>query len=117
MCILKDHKIRKNVVTLVTQVLVDKDDPAFKNPTKPIGPYYSKEDAEKLQKQVVRAVNPKDQFIKIVNAAIKDNINTINPFTKFNKKALNKTKTKLNMYNNLEPKKTFIPSNPGKGSM
>jgi carbamate kinase len=36
------------VVTLVTQVLVDKDDPAFQNPSKPIGPYYSKEEADRL---------------------------------------------------------------------
>lgn len=42
------NKMDKNVITLVTQVLVDKEDPAFKNPTKPIGPYYSKEDADKI---------------------------------------------------------------------
>ena len=38
---------RRNVVTLVTQVVVDKEDPMFVNPTKPVGPYYTKEDAEK----------------------------------------------------------------------
>ena len=32
--------LNKKAVTIVTQVLVDKNDPAFKNPTKPIGPYY-----------------------------------------------------------------------------
>jgi len=32
--------LNKKAVTVVTQVLVDKNDPAFKNPTKPIGPYY-----------------------------------------------------------------------------
>lgn len=36
------------VVTLVTQVVVDKDDPAFLNPTKPIGPFYAEEEAKKL---------------------------------------------------------------------
>ncbi|GMU95260.1 carbamate kinase [Ignavibacterium album] len=46
--ILTEHKIRKNVVTLVTQVLVDKDDPAFENPSKPIGPFYLKEEADLL---------------------------------------------------------------------
>ena len=40
------ENIDRNVVTFVTQVLVDKDDPMFKNPTKPVGPYYSKEEAE-----------------------------------------------------------------------
>lgn len=46
--ILTENKIRKNVVTIVTQVLVDKDDPAFENPSKPIGPYYLKEEADLL---------------------------------------------------------------------
>lgn len=46
--ILTEHRLRKNVVTLVTQVLVDKDDPAFQNPSKPIGPFYLKEEADLL---------------------------------------------------------------------
>lgn len=46
--ILTENKIKKNVVTIVTQVLVDRDDPAFGNPTKPIGPFYLKEEAELL---------------------------------------------------------------------
>ena len=41
------ENIKRNVVTLVTQVEVDKNDPMFQNPTKPVGPYYSKEDAER----------------------------------------------------------------------
>lgn len=44
----KDQKIKKNVVTLVTQVLVGKDDPAFENPTKPVGAFYLKEEADLL---------------------------------------------------------------------
>lgn len=36
--------IEKGVACLVTQVLVREDDPAFMNPTKPIGPYYARED-------------------------------------------------------------------------
>lgn len=46
--ILTENKLRKNVVTIVTQVLVDKDDPAFENPSKPIGPFYLKEEADLL---------------------------------------------------------------------
>jgi carbamate kinase len=46
--LLKDLKIKKNVVTLVTQVLVDKNDPAFQNPTKPVGAFYLKEEADLL---------------------------------------------------------------------
>ncbi len=45
---LKKLNIDKKVVTLVTEVIVDEKDPAFKNPTKPIGMYYTKEEAEKL---------------------------------------------------------------------
>jgi len=37
------------VVSLITQVLVDAGDPAFRKPTKPIGPWYTKEDAERYR--------------------------------------------------------------------
>ena len=43
--------INKNVVTLVTQVLVDENDPAFKKPTKPVGAFYDKETAERISKE------------------------------------------------------------------
>ncbi len=46
--VLAEHGIEKNIVTLVTQVVVDKADPAFQNPTKPVGPYYKKEEADKM---------------------------------------------------------------------
>lgn len=49
--VLKEKKIKKEVVTLVTQVVVDRNDSAFKKPTKPIGPFYSKEKAEKYRKE------------------------------------------------------------------
>ncbi|MHA2298483.1 MAG: carbamate kinase [Candidatus Hodarchaeales archaeon] len=39
------------VVTVITQVVVSKDDPAFQNPTKPVGPFYNKEQAEKIQEE------------------------------------------------------------------
>lgn len=39
--------INKTVVSLVTQVLVDKNDPAFSNPTKPVGAFYSEEEIKK----------------------------------------------------------------------
>ncbi len=48
--ILNEKKVKRNVVTLVTQVVVDKDDPAFQNPTKPIGKFFLKEEAELLSK-------------------------------------------------------------------
>lgn len=46
---LKRRKINKDCCTIVTQVLVDKDDPAFKHPTKPVGAFYSKEEAKKFE--------------------------------------------------------------------
>ncbi len=48
--VLNDYKVDRNVVTLVTQVLVDIKDPAFENPTKPIGAFYIKEEADLLTK-------------------------------------------------------------------
>ena len=39
------------VVTLATQVVVDRNDPAFQNPTKPIGAFYSQEEARKLEQE------------------------------------------------------------------
>lgn len=38
------------VVTVATQMVVEKNDPAFKNPTKPIGPFYSEKEAEDLSR-------------------------------------------------------------------
>ncbi len=43
--VMRKEGIAKDVVSLVTQVLVDKDDPAFKNPTKPVGPVYKYDEA------------------------------------------------------------------------
>jgi carbamate kinase len=48
--ILYQRGIKKKVVTVITQTLVDKNDPAFKNPTKPIGSFMTKEDAERRQR-------------------------------------------------------------------
>lgn len=48
---LKKMGLDKKVVTVVTQVLVDKNDPSFQNPSKPIGPFYNKEEALKLQQE------------------------------------------------------------------
>ena len=48
---LKQNGINKTVSTIVTQVLVDLQDPLFQNPSKPIGSFYSKEEAEKIAKE------------------------------------------------------------------
>lgn len=48
---LRRLSIDREVVSIITQVVVDKDDPAFQNPTKPVGPYYSKDRAVLLMKK------------------------------------------------------------------
>lgn len=58
---LKDHGIDKPVVTVVTQVEVSPDDPDFQDPTKPVGPFYTKEEAEILVKEkgyIIKEVKP-----------------------------------------------------------
>ena len=78
----------KEVATVVTQVLVDENDPAFQNPTKPVGAFYDKETADRIAKekgytmvedagrgyrQVVPSPKPIDVIEKnTVNALIKD---------------------------------------------
>jgi len=47
----KRRGMTKDVVTVITRVLVDKNDPAFKNPSKPIGPFLEKEDALERQEK------------------------------------------------------------------
>ena len=48
---MKQKGIKKSVATIVTQIVVDKNDEAFQNPTKPVGPFYNKEKAEELMKE------------------------------------------------------------------
>lgn len=48
---LRRRSIDKEVASLVTQVVVDKDDPAFAKPTKPVGPFYSKFRGEQLARE------------------------------------------------------------------
>ena len=45
---LKKRNIKKDIVCIVTQVVVDENDDAFKKPTKPIGTFYEKEVANKI---------------------------------------------------------------------
>lgn len=43
--------MKSSVGTIITQVVVDKNDPGFRNPTKPIGSFYTKEEAEIIAKE------------------------------------------------------------------
>ncbi len=46
--VLMENDMDRDIISIITQVLVNKDDPAFENPTKPIGPYFTKEEADKF---------------------------------------------------------------------
>jgi len=78
---LREKGLKHNITTVVSQVIVDKDDPAFKNPTKPIGPFYDVNEAQKLQqergwkmiedaKRGYRRVVPSPKPVKIQQARI-----------------------------------------------
>lgn len=45
---LSKRNLRREVAALITQIIVDKNDEAFKKPSKPVGPFYSEEEAKKL---------------------------------------------------------------------
>ena len=87
---LKARNINKNCVAIVTQVEVDKNDPAFNKPEKPVGMFYSKEEAEKIEQEKgytftedsgrgYRRVVPSPKPIKIVELGlIKDLLNSGN---------------------------------------
>jgi carbamate kinase len=49
--VLNAHDIERDIITIITQVIVNKDDKAFKNPTKPIGPFYTREDVDMLSRE------------------------------------------------------------------
>lgn len=49
--VLKANDMDRDIISIITQVLVNRDDPAFSNPTKPIGPYYTKEEAERFEQE------------------------------------------------------------------
>jgi carbamate kinase len=49
--VLMEDDMDRDIITIITQVLVNKDDPAFNKPTKPVGPYYTKEEADEIAKE------------------------------------------------------------------
>lgn len=66
--------------TILTQVEVSKDDPAFSNPTKPIGPVYDKEEAEKLASEKGWSIAPDgDKFRRVVASPRPQRIFEIRP--------------------------------------
>ena len=68
------------LATLLSQVEVDKNDPAFSNPSKPIGPVYTKEEAEKLAKEKNWSIAPdNDKYRRVVPSPIPKRIFEIRP--------------------------------------
>jgi carbamate kinase len=66
--------------TILTQVEVDSGDPAFRTPTKPIGPVYSKEDAERLAAEKGWSIAPDgDKFRRVVASPRPQRIFEIRP--------------------------------------
>ena len=49
--VLSHHRVSQSVVTVVTQTRVDKNDAAFDSPSKPVGRFYSAEEAEEMRKK------------------------------------------------------------------
>ena len=49
--VLMARDMDRDIISIITQVLVNKDDPAFQNPTKPIGPFYTREEAELISSE------------------------------------------------------------------
>jgi len=48
---LASRNIKQDVATIVTQVEVEKDDPAFQNPSKPVGPFYEEQESKRLTQE------------------------------------------------------------------
>jgi carbamate kinase len=63
---LKKADAKRSVVAIVTQVLVNEDDPSFKNPTKPIGPYYSDDEIDDMQEEGYHFKKFKDGWRMVV---------------------------------------------------
>ncbi len=73
--------LAEEVVSIVSQVVVDSDDVAFRNPTKPIGPFYGREDSDRLSREKgwtmrndadrgYRRVVPSPMPLEIVEASV-----------------------------------------------
>ena len=55
-----------HIVTVLTQILVDPADPAFKKPTKPVGPVYNQQEAEKLRQEEGWTMAPDGEYFRKV---------------------------------------------------
>ena len=87
--VMRRHGLDRRVVSLVTRVEVGADDPKFQNPTKPVGPYYTKEQADALHAQTgaVYREDPKGNgWRKVVASPVPLRINNIDVVEELAKK-------------------------------
>ncbi|MCF8334222.1 MAG: carbamate kinase, partial [Bacteroidales bacterium] len=79
--VLEKENLERDILTLVTQVVVNKEDTAFQNPAKPVGPFYSKEEADKMSdgKKVVFHEDPRGRgWRRVVPSPKPERINNRN---------------------------------------
>lgn len=78
------NKIKKDCACIITEVEVDKSDEAFNNPTKPIGPFYTKEEADKITKEkgYVMVEDAKRGYRRVVPSPIPIKILELNAIKK-----------------------------------
>ncbi len=79
----RKNNIKKNIATILTQVLVDDKDESFKNPTKFVGQFYTKKEAKKLKRKFIikedfgrgwRRVVPSPKPIEIIESKVIENL-------------------------------------------
>jgi carbamate kinase len=63
---LLSRNINKDVATIITQTVVDPDDEAFKNPTKPIGRFHTKEESDLMSKQGIHMIEDSGRGYRMV---------------------------------------------------
>ncbi len=65
---LRKRSVEKKIVSIVNQILVNKDDEAFKNPTKYVGPYYTEEEAKNIMevKKWIMKQDPRGGWRRVV---------------------------------------------------
>ncbi len=71
---LKERGIRKQVVTVITQVIVDASCSSFENPTKPIGLYYPEFKGRKMMEQGIRMIHDEKGYRRVVPSPIPERI-------------------------------------------
>jgi carbamate kinase len=67
------NDLDRDIISIITQVLVDKSDPAFDNPSKPVGPFYTLEESEKITAETAAkfAADPRGRGYRKVVASPK----------------------------------------------